>query len=107
MSRNVRQIGYLGCFILVLLRVAIGWQFLYEGLWKLGTQKTARPWTAEGYLVNARGPFREKFRGMVDDPNGFDKLDYDKVVARWDDWRDRFGGGSRQSLCQAAGLAQE
>ena len=90
MSRNVRQIGYLGCFLLVLLRVAIGWQFLYEGLWKLGTQKTAKPWSAEGYLVNARGPFREKFRRMVDDPNGLDKLDYDKVVARWDAWRDRF-----------------
>lgn len=90
MSRNVRQIGYLGCFLLVLLRVAIGWQFLYEGLWKLKTQNTSKPWSAEGYLVNARGPFRDKFRGMVDDPNGFDKLDYDKVAADWDAWRDRF-----------------
>jgi uncharacterized membrane protein YphA (DoxX/SURF4 family) len=89
-SRNVRQIGFLGCFFLVLLRVAIGWQFLYEGLWKLSTQNTARPWSAEGYLVNARGPFREKFRGMVDDPNGFDKLDYKKVSESWDGWRDRF-----------------
>ncbi len=90
MSRNVRQIGFLGCFFLVLLRVAIGWQFLYEGLWKLSTQNTAKPWSAEGYLVNARGPFRDKFRSMVDDPNGFDKLDYKKVSANWDDWRDRF-----------------
>ena len=92
MSRNVRQIGYLGCFLLVLLRVAIGWQFLYEGLWKLATQNTSKPWSAEGYLVNARGPFREKFREMVDDPNGFNKLDYDKVAAEWDGWRDRFVG---------------
>jgi uncharacterized membrane protein YphA (DoxX/SURF4 family) len=91
-SRNVRQIGYLGCFFLVLLRVAIGWQFLYEGLWKLKTQTTAKPWSAEGYLVNARGPFRDKFRSMVDDPNGFDKLDYAKVAAGWDSWRDRFVG---------------
>ena len=90
MSRNVRQIGYLGCFLLVLLRVAIGWQFLYEGLWKLKTQNTSKPWSAEGYLVNARGPFREKFRRLVEDPNGLDKLDYDKVVARWDAWRDGF-----------------
>ena len=82
MSRNVRQIGFLACFLLVLLRVAIGWQFLYEGLWKLDTQKTSKPWSAEGYLVNARGPFRDKFRGMVDDPNGLDKLDYDKVSRR-------------------------
>lgn len=90
MSQNVRQIGYLGCFLLVLLRVAIGWQFVYEGLWKLNTQQTAKPWSAEGYLANARGPFRDKFRGMLDDPDGFDKLDYEKVVARWDAWRERF-----------------
>lgn len=90
MPRNVRQIGFLACFLLVLLRVSIGWQFLYEGLWKLGTQKTSKPWSAEGYLVNARGPFRDKFRELVDDPNGLDKLDYDKVAARWDAWRDHF-----------------
>src|SRR5262249_11135505 len=35
-------------------------------------------------------PFRDKFRSMVDDPNGLDKLDYDKVVAGWDEWRDSF-----------------
>jgi uncharacterized membrane protein YphA (DoxX/SURF4 family) len=40
--------------------------------------------------VNARGPLRDTFRGMVDDPNGLDKLDYDKVTAHWDAWRDRF-----------------
>jgi uncharacterized membrane protein YphA (DoxX/SURF4 family) len=89
-SRNVRQISVLACFLIVLLRVAIGWQFLYEGLWKLDTQKTSKPWSAEGYLVNARGPFRDKFRSLVDDPNGLDKLDYDKVVADWNSWRDRF-----------------
>ena len=90
MPHNVRQIGYLGCFLLVLLRVAIGWQFLYEGKWKLNTQSTAKPWTAEGYLANARGPFRDKFRGMLDDPDGFKKLDYEAVVERWDSWRERF-----------------
>jgi len=76
--------------MLVLLRVAIGWQFLYEGLWKLNTQKTAKPWSAEGYLANARGPFRDKFRSLVDDPSGLGKLDYDKVEASWTDWRNRF-----------------
>ena len=90
MPRNVRQISFLACFLIVLLRVAIGWQFLYEGLWKLGTQKTSKPWSAEGYLVNARGPLRDKFRELVDDPNGLNKLDYDKVTKSWDDWRDRF-----------------
>jgi len=74
-SCNVRQISLLACFLIVLLRVAIGWQFLYEGRWKLDTQKTSKPWSAEGYLVNARGPFRDKFRSLVEDPNGLDKLE--------------------------------
>jgi uncharacterized membrane protein YphA (DoxX/SURF4 family) len=90
--RNVRQISFLACLLLVVLRVSIGWQFLYEGLWKLNTQKTARPWTAEGYLANARGPFRDKFRSLVDDPDGLKKLDFDTMVARWDDWKNRFIG---------------
>ncbi len=90
MTSNVRQISVLACFLIVLLRIAVGWQFLYEGLWKFDTQKTSKPWSAEGYLANAKGPFRDKFRDMVDDPNGLDKLDYDKVVAGWDAWRDRF-----------------
>lgn len=90
MIRTVRRISLPACLLLVLLRVAIGWQFLYEGLWKLGTRQTSRPWSAEGYLANARGPFREKFRAMVDDPDGLARLDYDTVSARWDDWKQRF-----------------
>jgi uncharacterized membrane protein YphA (DoxX/SURF4 family) len=89
-AHSVRQVGFLACLMLVLLRVAIGWQFLYEGLWKLNTQKTSKPWTAEGYLANARGPFRDKFRSLVDDPSGLAKLDYEKVEASWTDWRNRF-----------------
>lgn len=90
MTRNVRQIGFLACFLLVLLRVSIGWQFLYEGIWKLNTQKTSRPWSAEGYLSNARGPLRDKFRSLVDDPDGLDRLDFNAVVSSWEKWRDRF-----------------
>ena len=32
--------------LLVILRIAIGWQFLYEGLWKFQSRQTARPWTS-------------------------------------------------------------
>ncbi|MFM7161603.1 MAG: hypothetical protein ACKO3P_14710 [Planctomycetaceae bacterium] len=78
------------CLLLVTLRVSIGWQFLYEGLWKLGTQKTAKPWTSEGYLANARGPFRSYFRSLVDDPDGLKRLDFDATVARVEDWKSRF-----------------
>lgn len=45
-------------FILVTLRIAIGWHFLSEGLGKL----TSYPaWTAKGYLMGAYGPFKEFF----------------------------------------------
>lgn len=89
-THSVRQISFVACFFLVLLRVSIGWQFLYEGLWKHKTYQTSQPWTAEGYLKNARGPFRDTFRDMVGDPDSLDKLDYDKMAAMWDDWHQRF-----------------
>jgi len=87
---NVRQLSFVACFLLVVLRVSIGWQFLYEGLWKLGTLKTSQHWTAEGYLKNAVGPFRPQFRSLVTDPDSLDKLDYDKVAKSWDEWYQRF-----------------
>jgi len=40
-------------WFITLLRVVIGWHFLYEGLTKLW----AGNWTATGYLSNATGPF--------------------------------------------------
>jgi len=47
----------------VVLRVVIGWHFLYEGVAKL-----AKPgWSAAGYLTQSRGPFSEFFRSMAAD----------------------------------------
>ncbi len=45
----------IACVLLVTLRLFIGWQLAYEGFWKVSTLDTARPWTSEGYLKNARG----------------------------------------------------
>ena len=50
---------------IVVLRVLIGWHFLYEGLSKL----TAPGWSASGYLLQSRGPFASLFRGMAADPS--------------------------------------
>jgi len=55
---------------LVILRLLIGWHFLYEGLIKLFNPA----WTAKGYLSGANGPFQgifhslggESMIGMVD-----------------------------------------
>jgi thiosulfate dehydrogenase [quinone] large subunit len=49
----------------VVLRVLIGWHFLYEGLSKL----TTPGWSASGYLTQSRGPLAGLFRWMAADPN--------------------------------------
>ena len=54
----------------VLLRVLIGWHFLYEGLAKL----TAPDWSAAGYLLQARGPLEGLFKGMASDPSVLDTV---------------------------------
>ncbi len=51
--------------------------FVYEGLWKLNTLSTAKPWTSAGYLRNARGPIRNVYREMTGDPDDLHWLDYD------------------------------
>lgn len=48
-------------FSLSLLRVLIGWHFLYEGLIKLYTPA----WTAKPYLEGAIGPFASLFKSMA------------------------------------------
>jgi thiosulfate dehydrogenase [quinone] large subunit len=49
---------------IVLLRVAIGWHFLYEGLAKL----TKPGWSAAGYLLQSRGALADFFRALAGDP---------------------------------------
>jgi thiosulfate dehydrogenase [quinone] large subunit len=49
---------------IVVLRVLIGWHFLYEGLSKLANPT----WSAAGYLTQARGPLAGFFRWMAADP---------------------------------------
>ena len=90
MSSDLRKISWLAVALLVVLRISIGWHLFYEGLWKLGTQKTATPWTAEGYLKNSTGPLRTTFRKMTGDENDLKWLDFDSMSAKWDTWRDRF-----------------
>jgi thiosulfate dehydrogenase (quinone) large subunit len=50
---------------ITVLRVAVGWHFLYEGIAKL----TAPSWSAAGYLKQARGPFADMFRSLASQPN--------------------------------------
>jgi thiosulfate dehydrogenase [quinone] large subunit len=48
----------------VVLRVLIGWHFLYEGVAKLQNAT----WSAAGYLNQSRGPLSGFFRWMASDP---------------------------------------
>jgi thiosulfate dehydrogenase [quinone] large subunit len=50
---------------ITIMRVLVGWHFLYEGISKL----TAASWSSAGYLRQARGPFADMFRGLAGNPN--------------------------------------
>ncbi|MEZ6067396.1 MAG: DoxX family protein [Planctomycetaceae bacterium] len=95
---DIKRVSFIAVLFLVALRLSIGWQMLYEGLWKYDTLDSANPWTARGYLVNAEGPYRDYFRSMVGDfPQGNDPddllwLDEQTVSDAWTDWRQRFVG---------------
>jgi thiosulfate dehydrogenase (quinone) large subunit len=50
---------------LVILRVTVGWHFMYEGIAKL-----LKPnWSAAGYLLQSRGMFADIFRWMAASPD--------------------------------------
>jgi uncharacterized membrane protein YphA (DoxX/SURF4 family) len=88
--RDMWRLSGIAVVFVVLLRIAIGWQFVYEGMWKLNTYSSAKPWTAAGYLRNARGPLRDFYRGMTGDPDDLHWLDDDRVSHSWDQYRDAF-----------------
>ncbi len=85
--RDSWRLSGIAVAFLVLLRLAIGWQFLYEGLWKLNTLSTAKPWSSAGYLRAARGPMRNVYRKMTGDPDDLHWLDYDETAARFDAYK--------------------
>ena len=54
-----------GMIAITVLRVLVGWHFLYEGIAKLSSSS----WSAAGYLKQARGPFAELFKWLGGQPN--------------------------------------
>ena len=59
---EIKSIGKLKNSV-VLLRVLIGWHFLYEGVIKMYNPD----WTSFGYLVSAQGPFKSFFLAMTNE----------------------------------------
>ncbi len=87
-SRNYP--GFLGALFLVLLRIAIGWHFLTEGMEKYeSTRYGKQPFSAEIYLRNSVGPLAPEFRGMLPDADGRDLLDVAKLKSSWSETLER------------------
>ena len=59
-------------FWLVVLRVLIGWHFLYEGLVKL----TNPNWSSAGYLLDSQGWFSGIFYWMAENPTILSVTDF-------------------------------
>ena len=61
---------------ITLLRVFVGWHFLYEGISKLSSPT----WSAVGYMKASRGPFAAFFRWVASQPNALDNAN---LVTMW------------------------
>src|SRR5262245_51411899 len=60
-------ISRLACVMLVVLRIAIGWHFMIEGVWKIRTHLTGPtstnvPWTGEPFFREGTGPIADWYR---------------------------------------------
>ena len=57
---------------IVLLRVFIGWHFLYEGIAKL----SAPAWSAAGFMTQSRGPFAGFFHSLAGNPSALSNVNF-------------------------------
>lgn len=101
---DIRRYSTAAVVLLVVLRLSLGWQLLYEGLWKIDTLRNPKPWTSAGYLKNSTGPLRPMFRDMAGDPDDLGWLDYDTVSNRWKAWANKFKQHYRLSDNQSGSL---
>ncbi|MCS6976952.1 MAG: hypothetical protein NZM31_08105 [Gemmatales bacterium] len=74
MPRGSVQVSLLTAYLLVWLRLAIGWHFAVEGYRKVesvyrGPTETSRPWSSAGYLRESAGPLAPFFRDIAGDPD--------------------------------------
>ena len=73
---NEWQLSRGAMIAITVMRVLVGWHFLYEGVAKL----TSPAWSAAGYLKQSRGPLAEFFRGMAASPNMLANAD---LITMW------------------------
>lgn len=101
--------GFWAVLFIVLLRTAIGWHFLYEGITKVYStpegresflakllpphaplSQTEQAFSAEGYLRASTGPLSPRFRGLIPDVDGLERLDPAKLEKSWKNELERY-----------------
>ncbi|HEX5445427.1 MAG TPA: DoxX family protein [Pirellulales bacterium] len=105
MTRHPIRIGFATVAALVLLRVTIGWHFLYQGIAKLEDPD----FSSAAFLGQAKGPLGDDYRSLVDDWDGRQSLAADHrqaFIARIDDYLRRFDEAYRPSPEQTAAAQQ-
>ena len=69
---KVTDLSGAGLWTLVVLRVLIGWHFLYEGVTKLINPD----WSSVGFLLDSSGLFKGLFEWMASDPGVLKTVDF-------------------------------
>ncbi len=79
-----------------MLRLCIGWHFFKEGAKKLNDPQ----FSSSSFLLQAKGPLAEFFKGKVADRDGAERLNQEQIEQRWDHYRnqaaDHYGFDDRQ-----------
>jgi uncharacterized membrane protein YphA (DoxX/SURF4 family) len=70
---------------LILLRLIIGWHFLFEGLHKIHSLYSPRPFSSEIYFRESSGPLGKFMKGFLQDPDAelVAKLDEKSITNDW------------------------
>lgn len=71
LSTNKVSIGIIAVILIVILRIAIGWHYFYEGLHKMHPRAD---FTAKGFLGQAKGPTADLYYAMLPDLLGEKRL---------------------------------
>lgn len=70
-DKNQHTIGNGGIITLTLLRILIGWHFLYEGFYKLAQES----WTAKGALNGSKWIMNDVYTWIADSPSLLSSVD--------------------------------
>jgi thiosulfate dehydrogenase [quinone] large subunit len=72
MDKFQKSLGQLPLSILVILRVAVGWHFLYEGMTKIMNPN----WSSIGYLLDSKGLLSGFFQALAQNPAILSTVDF-------------------------------